>query len=802
MCGMFINKCAFREDMFGMGFLVFCVIFSAVGLFLLLNKEPLRRWFLGVFLLSIVLKIIVILLVNVWLFGNVFEHPDSGFYMVESQKLADEGFLTKDIFVEKPTPEKLLTFFFAIFGRHVAFVELFNVILSSFGLLFLSLCAYRLFGAAASRICSLLILIDPALNYWAVQLLKEAITVFLVGFLMYVFISKNRWYDIFLFAAGFFMMHTFYRSYFAFILLLAMMAVSIFDVAWRRILTFAAIAVVFILVSISPTLSIFDVSVDSQSGETDFAQTAFSEQAVESSAFIALKSSPSRVARIITSVRQSNMASHHAFFDDSAVFVEFKSGLDVVKFFPLAMAYGFFLPFPWGAKSLYELLYSVSILWWYALIPFVLIGLFLSRRVKQSYVLSGYALGMFLFLSYFVVTIAPFVRWRLTALLALYPFASFALDRLTSMPRLDSKSVSILGTRGIPAKYGGFETFVERLGIGLLKKGFKVSVCCPKGEFTKKVYRGIRRVVVRDYSYYLGAAGTLLYDLHCLVRASFDDSRFVYVLGYSSSIFCVVPRMLGKTVLINMDGLEWKRSKWGAFARLYLSFSEWFATKVAAMVVVDSKVLVDYYDTTYCVDAKYAAYGADVCRTADKSFLEGIKVRANNYYLVIARLEPENNVDLIITGFLNSKSGKDLIIVGPANTPYGKSLRKSFECASVRFMGGIFDDRITDALRVYSFAYFHGHSVGGTNPSLLSAAGAGCTIIAHENLFNREVLGKSSSYFKSSEDVAQGITILEARAGKAVQNEAARLIVSKRYDWDQCAQLHVELFRLAWRKNG
>lgn len=769
---------------------------SAVGLALCLRSVEERRWYVGVFLLSVFLKILVILSVNIGLFGNELEHPDSGFYLDQIKLIRDEG---RPLALQ---PSHFLNIFFLIFGDRVLFAEVANAALASFALLFLALSAKELFGGSAGKIASLLLLIDPAFNYWTVQLLKESVTVFAVGAAVFFFFSREKYVLLPASLFAFILLYSHDRSYFAFILALVLFLASFSAREQRvfRLSAYGAITVALLVLSVSPGLSALDSKVTAQQ---DVSKAEGSLEVVdEESAF---QSPLDRLANMINSVRESNTQGHRPFFERSRVERYFSGGFDLVSFMSLAVFYGAFLPFPWHAQESHEMLFAISILYWYALIPFVLHGIYLSRRNVRSYVLSGYALGLFLLISYFVVSMGPFVRWRLTALLALYPFAALSLDSLTGAPKSKAKErpfrVAVLGTRGVPARYGGFETFAERLGEGLSARGISVSVFCPKSrDCAQAKYKGISRVVVPDYERYFGAVGTIVYDFHCLLKASLGRYEVIYMLGYSSSLFLPIPKVFAKTVCVNMDGLEWKRSKWGVFARAYLLFSEMLAVLFADKIIADSKALVGYYSKRYGVKAVYIPYGADIVTSADARVLKKFNLDSKEYFIVIARLEPENSIEMILDGFVRSESKKTLVVVGPVSNAYSLALKRRFEGKNVRFIGGIFDSALTDALRFHCFAYFHGHTVGGTNPSLLSAAGAGCQVVARDVVFNREVLGDCGFYFSSVDEVSRQIGLFES--GRKIDGGKIRRIISDRYSWKGCVNSHDELFRRLRRDYG
>jgi glycosyltransferase involved in cell wall biosynthesis len=358
-----------------------------------------------------------------------------------------------------------------------------------------------------------------------------------------------------------------------------------------------------------------------------------------------------------------------------------------------------------------------------------------------------------------------------------------------AMPKLETPKIAILGTRGIPAKYGGFETFAEALAIGLSRKGCDVTVFCERGDETPPAtYQGVKLVHLRAPR--LGPLSTIIFDLKCLLAAS-RGYDVVYMLGYGAAPFCLIPRLFGRHVWINMDGVEWKRSKWSWAGRLYLRTMERIAVRVAGRVIADAAAIKDHLESRYgrLDKCDVIAYGAHVTREADAAGVERCAgVGPGGYYLVVCRLEPENHVREIIAGFEASGSPHPLVVVGgtaePTNYVRGLLQRQGDR---VRFVGAIYDQNLLGALRFHARAYIHGHSVGGTNPSLLEAMGVGNLVIAHDNPFNREVLGPDGRYFADPGQLAENIRQVD-ELGTAERLEIAERMrgrIADCYGWEQ-----------------
>jgi glycosyltransferase involved in cell wall biosynthesis len=356
--------------------------------------------------------------------------------------------------------------------------------------------------------------------------------------------------------------------------------------------------------------------------------------------------------------------------------------------------------------------------------------------------------------------------------------------------------LAILGTKGIPARYGGFETFAEELGARLVTLGIDVTVYCElDGTPGPPEHRGIGLIYVPAPR--RGPLTTILFDLRCLwhARKGYD---IVYMLGYGAAAFCFLPRLWGTTVWLNVDGVEWARAKWGFAARLYFKLMETLAVKVPDRVVADAHAIRDHLIRRHSAHKPISviAYGAQVVNHAPAtSPLSEWRLTPNGYYLVVCRLEPENHVLEIIDGYCATESARPLIVVGNHQSPNSYMRRlQAVRDPRVRFIGTVFDRSKLQALRYHAFAYCHGHSVGGTNPSLLEALGCGNAILAHNNPFNREAARDAALYFESSRNLAQHINELERdELRRQRMRSQASLIVGTDYTWDLIATQYIDL---------
>jgi glycosyltransferase involved in cell wall biosynthesis len=347
---------------------------------------------------------------------------------------------------------------------------------------------------------------------------------------------------------------------------------------------------------------------------------------------------------------------------------------------------------------------------------------------------------------------------------------------------------AILGTRGIPAQYGGFETFAEELATRLTRRGIEVTVFC---EGNRKDgpsdYSGIRLEYAPAPR--IGPLTTLLFDLRCLWYAR-KDYDIVYMLGYGASIFCFLPRLWGTKVWINMDGVEWARSKWGRSAKLWFKLMEAAAMWTADRIICDARGILSHLGSRHkhMPPVSVIPYGAPVLEEApDAVGIAEWSLTSGGYYLMVCRLEPENSVQEIVKGFLKSEARYPLIVVGcvePA-TNYVKEILK-MNNGRIRFIGPVYDKQKLQALRYHASAYFHGHTVGGTNPSLLEALGCGNVVIVHNNRFNREVAGEAAVYFHQGKDIPAIIRSVESYTieQRTWRKRAAQQRIRKIYSWD------------------
>ncbi|SEQ89726.1 Glycosyltransferase involved in cell wall bisynthesis [Nitrosomonas sp. Nm51] len=314
------------------------------------------------------------------------------------------------------------------------------------------------------------------------------------------------------------------------------------------------------------------------------------------------------------------------------------------------------------------------------------------------------------------------------------------------------KTLRILGTRGIPAQHGGFETFAEHFALFLVKKGWRVIVYCQEDagtDTTCSEWEGIERVHIPVSQ--SGAFGTIVFDWKVTVHAA-AHKDLLLTLGYNTAVFCVLFRLKGLTNLINMDGIEWKRGKWSLMARTWLYLNERAGCWLGNHLVADHPEIENHLATRVSRQKiTMLPYGSDALTDCDAALLDAYGLQPGQYALVIARPEPENSILEIVMAFSRHIRRKKLMVLGDFDKASPAYREQVFAAASgeVVFPGAIYDAATVQALRYFATAYVHGHQVGGTNPSLVEALGAGSPVIAHDNKFNRWVAGPDNLYFEN-----------------------------------------------------
>jgi glycosyltransferase involved in cell wall biosynthesis len=372
--------------------------------------------------------------------------------------------------------------------------------------------------------------------------------------------------------------------------------------------------------------------------------------------------------------------------------------------------------------------------------------------------------------------------------------------------------IAFVSVRGIPNQYGGFEQFAEYISTGLVLKGHEVTVYSPSYHpYKESEYKGVKIVHIYSPEKWLGSSiGSFFYDFfslkHALKKCNYD---IIYEAGYTS----IIPAFLWfnvKTikypiVVTNMDGLEFRRTKFSWLVRKFVEWEEKKAVQYSHYLIADNMGIFDYYRKKYGKESKFLSYGADIHANANAKILSEFGLKSKDYYLLIARLEPENNVEMAILGYKNSSEyGKRLfVVVGKTNTKYGSFLYEKYgKDPYIKFLGGIYDFEKIDSIRHFSYAYFHGHSVGGTNPSLLEAMASGCFILAHDNEFNRAVLKGNALYYVSDESVSSLLNKIDQHVcNESFMIENNIKEIESEYSWKKLVDDHDRFFKNIIKEN-
>ncbi len=363
------------------------------------------------------------------------------------------------------------------------------------------------------------------------------------------------------------------------------------------------------------------------------------------------------------------------------------------------------------------------------------------------------------------------------------------------------KKIRILGTRGIPAAHGGFETFAEHLALYLVTRGWVVTVYCQEegdGEIYENHWQGVRLVHIPVKK--SGAAGTIIFDWYSTLHAAREEG-LVLTLGYNTAVFCLLYRLKGIKNLINMDGIEWRREKWSALERAWLWFNERIGCWVGNHLIADHPEIANHLLTRVShKKITVIPYGANEVSEADVSLLSDFGLVPQRFVTVIARPEPENSILDIVRAFSQQRRGVKLVMLGcyePELNPFHAEVLKAAS-DEVIFLGAIYDKRVVETLRFFGRFYIHGHRVGGTNPSLVEALGVGSAVLAHDNHFNRWVAGNSAHYFADEMSLATEFDRLLTDDQEIERmRTVSKVIFAERFTWSGVLKQYEELL-LKW----
>jgi glycosyltransferase involved in cell wall biosynthesis len=356
--------------------------------------------------------------------------------------------------------------------------------------------------------------------------------------------------------------------------------------------------------------------------------------------------------------------------------------------------------------------------------------------------------------------------------------------------------IAILGTRGIPASYGGFETFAEHLATRLVARGHEVTVYCRAHYVSPRQmeYHGVRLKVLPTvrHKYFDTVVHAFLSALHASFR--FDAAL---VCNAANAPFSPILRMTGTPVAINVDGLEHKRKKWNWLGRRYYQLAEYLSTLLPNEMVTDAQVIHDYYLAQHNAPSTMIAYGSEVERRPDRELVRKWRVEPNRYVLYVSRLEPENNAHLVIEAFKKVRTAYRLLVVGDA--PYAEHYITDLKARArgdkrIVFTGFVFGQDYR-ALQQNAYCYVHATEVGGTHPALLEAMGYGNCVLTLATPENLEVVGDAGVPYADEFDLAEKLQRI-LRDGSLVHayRHRAQLRIRSNYDWDRVVDQYEELF--------
>ncbi len=364
----------------------------------------------------------------------------------------------------------------------------------------------------------------------------------------------------------------------------------------------------------------------------------------------------------------------------------------------------------------------------------------------------------------------------------------------------------MVGTRGVPARYGGFETAIEEVGSRLVERGHEITVYCRRVEGVESVgdrdedpdeHLGMRLVhlpALRTKSLET-ITHSALSAMHAAVQRTTHDAVFLFNAANAPYIpFFRARRM---PVAVHVDGLEWRRAKWGGAGRRYYRTAEMLAVRWADALIADAEGIAAYYRDEFGATTESIAYGAPILLDVGHDRLAEHGLSPGGFHLVVARFEPENHVDLIVRGMRASNAGLPVVVVGssPYADDYVGGIREVANSdARIKLIGSVWDQGLLNQLYTNCTSYLHGHSIGGTNPSLLRAMGAGAPVVALDVRFNREVLGEAGMFFSDELSLADALATIESntehsrRLGASLQQRAAIT-----YRWDDVTTKYEEL---------
>jgi len=361
-------------------------------------------------------------------------------------------------------------------------------------------------------------------------------------------------------------------------------------------------------------------------------------------------------------------------------------------------------------------------------------------------------------------------------------------------------NISIIGVKGYPYVYGGYETFVKEISERLVKKKFTITIYCHKSLFKKKPKKinGINLIYIPSIETKI--LSQPIHSFFSILHACFSNSDLIFVVNSANGPFGIITKIFNIPSVINVDGLEWLRPKWKGLGSVYYKFSSRMATLLYDQIINDSDEMRQVYLKLFKRDSKVIAYGANKRVSNNIDLIKTWKLIPKEYYLIVGRLIPDNNAELIINGFISTNSLKKLVVVGDVTyeDSYAKRV-KSIKDDRIIFTGYVTNPEVLAELYNNCYVYLHGHEFGGTNPTMIKALAFGTSILALETPFSREMLsnGKFGLFFKKDIlSINQMINYCEKNSGLMdIMKEKSPRGISNKYNWDFITSEYQKVFK-------
>lgn len=356
--------------------------------------------------------------------------------------------------------------------------------------------------------------------------------------------------------------------------------------------------------------------------------------------------------------------------------------------------------------------------------------------------------------------------------------------------------IAILGTRGIPNTYGGFEQCAEKISYYFVKKGIDVTVYNPSDHcYKQSELNGVKIKTIFSNEELFSFFNVFIFDYLCL-KDAIDKYDIILELGYHpSAIFYYLKKKHKAKIITNMAGMEWKRSKWNFITRKFIKYCEKLAVEKSDVIITDNLEIKKYFLKKYGKDSFHIAYGAQLFNNPQIQNIEKYGLKKYNYYMMMARFQRDNNYEMILDGYIASRANVPFIVIGDHTNRYGAFLKDKYQnYSNIKFVGGIYNYYVLSTLRWFSKLYFHGHSCGGTNPSLLEAMATNTYIATHDNPFNRNVIENNCLYFSNSDDVSFIIkNFTDEKRKDFIRFNRDK--ITNIYNWEKISEEYLKIFR-------